>query len=51
MKYEESLAAFKEGFMDGDASLNMAISLVRLGRTDEARAQVSFIFLEAWQPK
>jgi adenylate cyclase len=39
-KYEDSLAAFKQAFLDGDAPLNMAIDLVHLGRIDEAKEQV-----------
>jgi adenylate cyclase len=40
-KYEDSLAAFKQADMSGgDAPLNIAIDLVRLGRIDEAKAQV-----------
>jgi adenylate cyclase len=49
-KYEDSLAAFKQAFMDGDAPLNMAIDLVRLGRIDEAKAQVK-LMLEKNDPK
>ena len=49
-KYEDSLAAFKQAPMDGDAPLNMAIVLVRLGRIDEARAQVK-LMLEKNDPK
>ena len=40
-KYADSLAAFKQADMSGgDAPLNIAIDLVRLGRIDEAKAQV-----------
>jgi adenylate cyclase len=40
-KYEESIAAFKQSFYpEGDTPLNVAIGLVRLGRLDEAKAQV-----------
>ncbi|HZZ24992.1 MAG TPA: tetratricopeptide repeat protein [Roseiarcus sp.] len=40
-KYEDSLAAFKQADMSGgDAPLNIAIDLVRLGRIEEAKAQV-----------
>ena len=40
-KYENSLAAFKQADMSGgDAPLNIAIDLIRLGRIDEAKAQV-----------
>ena len=50
-KYEDSLAAFKQTDTDsGDAPLNMAIDLVRLGRIDEAKAQVK-LMLEKNDPK
>jgi adenylate cyclase len=50
-KYEDSLAAFKQSKTDsGDAPLNMAIDLVRLGRMDEAKAQVK-LMLEKNDPK
>ena len=50
-KYEDSLAAFKQTDTDiGDAPLNMAIDLVRLGRMDEAKAQVK-LMLEKNDPK
>jgi TolB-like protein/class 3 adenylate cyclase len=40
-KYEESIAAFKQSFYpEGDTPLNVAIGLVRLGRLDEAKAEV-----------
>jgi adenylate cyclase len=40
-KYEDSIAAFRQSFYpEGDTPLNVAISLVRLGRIDEARAEV-----------
>jgi tetratricopeptide (TPR) repeat protein len=40
-KYEESIAAFKQSFYpEGDTPLNIAIALVRLGRIDEAKAEV-----------
>ena len=40
-KYEDSIAAFKQsGYPDGDAPLQVAIALVRLGRIDEAKAEV-----------
>jgi adenylate cyclase len=40
-KYEDSIAAFKQSFYpDGDTPLNVAIGLVRLGRIDEAKAEV-----------
>ena len=49
-KYEDSLAAFRQGFTFGDAPLNRAIILVRLGRPDEAKAQVK-LMLEKNDPK
>ena len=50
-KYEDSLAAFKQSNTDtGDAPLNMAIDLVRLGRIDAAKAQVK-LMLEKNDPK
>jgi adenylate cyclase len=49
-KYEDSLAAFRQGFTFGDAPLNRAIDLVRLGRMDEAKAQVK-LMLEKNDPK
>ena len=50
-KYEDSLAAFKQTDTDiGDAPLNMAIDLVRLGRMDEAKAQLK-LYLEKNDPK
>ena len=49
-KNEESLAAFKQGWQDGDAPLNMAIDLVRIGRIDDAKAQVK-LMLEKNDPK
>jgi adenylate cyclase len=50
-KYDDSLAAFKQTNTDsGDAPLNMAIDLVRLGRMDEAKAQVK-LMLEKNDPK
>ena len=42
-KYEDSIKAFKETSMGGDAFLNLAINLVRLGRIDEAKAQVKLM--------
>ena len=40
-KYEDSMAAFKQaGYPDADIPLNIAIALVRLGRLEEARAEV-----------
>jgi adenylate cyclase len=49
-KYEDSIAAYKQAPMWGDTSLNIAIGLVRLGRIDEAKAQVKFM-LEKNDPK
>ena len=50
-KYEDSLAAFKQADMSGgDAPLNIAIDLIRLGRIDEAKAQVK-LMLEKNDPK
>jgi hypothetical protein len=49
-KNEEAIAAFKQGWQNGDAPLNIAIDLVRLGRIDEAKAQVKFM-LEKNDPK
>ena len=49
-KYEDSLAAFKQAPMNGDAPLNLAIDLVRLGRIDEAKAEVRS-YLEKADPK
>ena len=49
-KYEDSISAFKQAPMDGDAFLNIAIDLVRLGRMDEAKAQVK-LMLEKNDPK
>ena len=42
-KYEDLLAAFRQGFTFGDAPLNRAIILVRLGRPDEAKEQVKLM--------
>jgi tetratricopeptide (TPR) repeat protein len=40
-KYEDSVAAFRQSnYPDGDTPLNVAIALVRLGRIDEAKAEV-----------
>ncbi len=40
-KYEDSIAAFKQSYYpDGDTPLHVAIALVRLGRLDEAKAEV-----------
>ena len=50
-KYEDSMSAFKQSFYPGeDSPLNMAIVLVRLGRIDEAKAQVR-LMLEKNDPK
>ena len=50
-KYEDSLSAFRQSFYPGgDSPLNMAIVLVRLGRIDEAKAQVK-LMLEKNDPK
>ena len=49
-KYEDSLAAFKQADMVGDTPLNVAINLTRLGRVDEAKAQVK-LMLEKNDPK
>jgi adenylate cyclase len=49
-KHEDSLAAFKQADMSSDTPLNMAIDLVRLGRIDEAKAQVK-LMLEKNDPK
>ena len=49
-KPEESLAAYKQADMSGDTPLNIAIDLVRLGRIDEAKAQVR-LMLEKNDPK
>ena len=40
-KYEDSIAAFKQAnYPDADTRIHLAIALVRLGRIDEARAEV-----------
>ena len=40
-KYEDSIAAFKQSFYpEPDTPLHIAIALVRLGRIDEAKAEV-----------
>ena len=49
-KHEDSLAAFKQADVSSDAPLNMAINLLRLGRTDEAKVQVK-LMLEKNDPK
>jgi adenylate cyclase len=42
-KPEDSLAAYKHADMSGDTPLDIAIDLVRLGRIDEAKAQVKLM--------
>jgi tetratricopeptide (TPR) repeat protein len=50
-KYEDSIAAFKQSYYpDGDTRIHVAIALVRLGRIDEARAEVK-AYLEKNNPK
>ena len=49
-KPEDSLTAYKLADMNGDTPLNIAIDLVRLGRIDEAKAQVK-LMLEKNDPK
>jgi adenylate cyclase len=49
-KYEDSITAFKQGWQNGDGPLNIAIDLVRLGRIDDAKAQVK-LMLEKNDPK
>jgi adenylate cyclase len=50
-KYEDSVAAFKQSFYpDGDTPINIAIALVRLGRIDEAKAEVK-AYLQKTDPK
>ncbi len=50
-KYEDSIAAFKQSFYpDGDAPLHIAVALFRLGRIDEAKAEVK-LMLEKNDPK
>ncbi len=40
-KYVDSIAAFKQAdYPDSDTRIHLAIALVRLGRIDEARAEV-----------
>ena len=40
-KYEDSIAAFRQAnYPDSDTRIHLAIALVRLGRIDEARAEV-----------
>jgi tetratricopeptide (TPR) repeat protein len=47
---EDSLAAYKQADMTSDTPLDIAIDLVRLGRIDEAKAQVR-LMLEKNDPK
>ena len=49
-KHEDSLAAFQQAPTDGDTPLNLGIDLVRLGRIDEAKAQVK-LMLDKNDPK
>jgi adenylate cyclase len=49
-KFQDSLAAYKGSHMSWDTPLNVAIDLVRLGRIDEAKAQVRS-YLEKNDPK
>ena len=50
-KYEDSIVAFKQSvYPDFDTPIHVAISLVRLGRIDEAKAQVK-LMLEKNDPK
>ena len=50
-KYENLIAAFRQSFYpDGDTPLHLAIALVRLGRIDEAKAEVK-LMLEKNDPK
>ena len=43
-KDNDSIAAFKQaGYPDGDVPLHVAVALVRLGRTDEAKAEVKLM--------
>ena len=50
-KYEDSIATFRQSttYPDGDPRLHVAIALVRLGRIDEARAEVK-AYLEKTDP-
>ena len=46
-KYEDSIAAFRQAYYpDGDTRIHLAIALVRLGRIDEAKAEVKLIWEE-----
>jgi adenylate cyclase len=50
-KYDDSIAAFRQSFHpDGDTPLHLAVALVRLGRIDEAKAEVK-LMLEKNDPK
>ena len=50
-KYEDSLTAFKQSnYPDADTRIHVAIALVRLGRIDEAKAEVR-TYLEKTDPK
>ena len=50
-RYEDSIAAFRQAnYPDSDARIHLAIALVRLGRIDEARAEVR-AYLEKNDPK
>ena len=50
-KYDDSIAAFRQSFYpDGDTPLHLAVALVRLGRIDEAKAEVK-LMLEKNDPK
>lgn len=50
-KYEDSIAAFRQAnYPDSDTRIHLAIALVRLGRIDEARAEVR-AYLEKNDPK
>ena len=50
-KYEDALAAFRQAnYPDSDTRIHLAIALVRLGRIDEARAEVR-AYLEKNDPK
>jgi adenylate cyclase len=50
-KYDDSIAAFRQSFYpDGDAPLHLAVALVRLGRIDEAKAEVK-LMLKKNDPK
>jgi adenylate cyclase len=43
-KYEDSIAAFRQSnYPDADTPINVAVALVRLGRLDEAKAEVKLM--------